>query len=79
MKKFQTIDFKIDYNGRRYQITAIPQSGSENQGLPLKFKITFESHPMGTLIRTSEKWKSDNIIDQRLVDIIGSNIHARFE
>jgi hypothetical protein len=74
MRTFQQLDFKVNYKGRYYNIVATPQIKSERNGLPLKFKITLEHYSMGTLIYKSDKWESDNIIDQDLIDMIGSHL-----
>jgi hypothetical protein len=76
MSTCQPLDFHISYKGRSYKINAVPQTKSEKQHLPLKFRITVESYLMGALVYKSDKWQSDNIIDQELVDMIGSNIQA---
>jgi len=68
------MDFKIAYNQHHYKITAIPQHANGKQRMPSKFKITLDGYSMGMLTCTSERWNSDNIIDQSLVDLIGSYI-----
>lgn len=75
MTTMQQFDFKVSYKGRNYSIVATPQAKTEKNGLPLKFKITLEHNPMGMLIYKSDKWESDNIIDQELIDMIGSHLN----
>jgi hypothetical protein len=74
MTTLQQLDFRINYKGRDYNVIATPQLKSEKNGLPLKFKITLEHNSMGTLIYKANKWESNNIIDQELIDIIGSHL-----
>jgi len=35
-----------------------------------------EHNSMGTLIYKANKWESDNIIDQELIDMIGSHLNT---
>jgi hypothetical protein len=76
MRTVQPLDFKVNYKGRYYNIVATPQIKSEKNGLPLKFKITLEHYSMGTIIYKANKWESDNIIDQELIDMIGSHLNS---
>jgi hypothetical protein len=68
------MDFNIAYNQHRYKITATPEHMNGKQRIPSKFRITLDGYSMGVLTCISEQWKSDNIIDQSLVDLIGSYI-----
>lgn len=76
MMTTQQLDFKVNYKGRYYNIVATPQVKTEKNGLPLRFKITLEHNSMGTLIYKANKWESDNIIDQELIDMIGSHLNT---
>jgi hypothetical protein len=76
MRTIQQLDFKVNYKGRNYNIIATPQVKSEKNGLPLKFKITLEQNSMGSIIYKANKWESDNIIDQELIDMIGSHLNS---
>ena len=71
MGTYQSLNFQVSYKGRRYSVTAIPQNHTAQQ----HFKITLEAHPMGALIFKANKWQSDNIIDQELIDMIGYHIN----
>lgn len=71
------MNFRVDYRKRLYQITATPQQVNGNQA-PLKFKITLDGYSMGYISCAADEWKSDNIIDQNLVDLIGSFIEELY-
>ena len=71
------MNFKIDYRKHQYQISATPQLVNGNHG-PSRFKITLDGYSMGYLSCASDEWKSDNIIDQNLVDLIGSFIEELY-
>ena len=72
------MDFNIDYRKHLYRITATPQFINGKHTTPSKFKITLDGYSMGYIVCNSEEWKSDNIIDQTLVDLIGSQIEELF-
>ena len=76
MNTIQQLDFQVNYKGRYYNIVATQQHKNEKSNLPLKFKITLEHYSMGTLVYKANKWESDNIIDQELIDIIGSHLKS---
>jgi hypothetical protein len=76
MTTSQQLDFRVNYKGRYYNIVATPQIKNEKNGFPVKFKITLEHNSMGTLIYKADKWESDNIIDQELIDMIGSHLDS---
>lgn len=77
MNKIKTMNFRIDYRKHLYQITATPQQVNGNQA-PSKFKITLDGYSMGYISCAADEWKSDNIIDQNLVDLIGSFIEELY-
>ena len=72
------MDFRIAYNRHQYQITATPQNINGIQKLPSKFKITLDGYSMGYITCASDVWQSDNIIDQNLIDLIGSQIEELY-
>ncbi len=76
MNDWKMLDFQVNYKGRSYKVIAIPQHSSA-QDIIVEFKITLNCYPMGILIFKANKWLSNNIIDQELIDIIGSYIKAQ--
>jgi hypothetical protein len=71
------MNLNIDYRKHLYQISATPQPTNSNQ-TPAKFKITLDGYSMGYISCAADEWKSDNIIDQNLVDLIGSFIEELY-
>lgn len=69
----------IDYKGKHIEGEAVPMDTPTEQGIPLLHKIVIEGKDYGTIRCTKENWAANRIKDQKLVDAIGSYIHAWYE
>jgi hypothetical protein len=78
MNKSKSMDFRIDYNKHLYRVTATPHHSSEKQKVASQFKITLDGYSMGYITCIADEWESNNIIDQNLIDLIGSYIQELY-
>jgi hypothetical protein len=69
----------IDYKGKHIEGEALPLNPSGEQGIPLVHKIIIDGKDQGLIRCTNKTWAADRIKDQKLVDMIGSYIHAWYE
>jgi hypothetical protein len=69
----------IDYRGKHIEGEALPLNAPKQQGIPLIHKIIIDGKDQGIIRCTKESWAADKIKDQKLVDAIGSYIHAWYE
>lgn len=69
----------IDYKGKRIEGEAVPLEAPTEQGIPLLHKIIIEGEDYGTIRCTKERWAANKIRDRKLVEAIGSYIHAWYE
>lgn len=71
--------FHLDYSNKRHEIIAVPQITPIEDDQPVSFYVIVDGTPMGNITCTPDKWESDRIFDQQLVDIIGDHINARYQ
>jgi hypothetical protein len=79
IKEFEPFKFRFEYNGNSYEITVIPQHQSEKEDFPLNFNLVINGNNIAQISCTQDKWKSDSIKDQDLIDLIGYYIYKRYD
>jgi hypothetical protein len=78
-KNMGSFHLSIDYRGKHIEGEALPLNAPKQQGIPLIHKIIIDGKDQGIIRFTKESWAADKIKDQKLVDAIGSYIHAWYE
>jgi hypothetical protein len=78
-KNMGSFHLSIDYRGKHIEGEALPLNTPKQQGIPLIHKIIIDGKDQGIIRCTKESWAADKIKDQKLVDAIGSYIHAWYE
>ena len=76
MKPFH---LSLHYAGKHLEGEAQPLNPANVQGIPLAHKIIIDGKDYGVIKCTKTSWTADKIKDQRLVEMIGSYIHAWYE
>jgi hypothetical protein len=76
MKSFH---LSLDYKGKHIEGEARPMKEAEEQGIPLVHQIIIDGKDYGLIRCTPHHWLADKIKDQKLVETIGSYIHAWYE
>ena len=78
-KEFEPFKFRFEYNNNQYEIMVIPKGESEKEDIPLNFNVIINGRDIAEISCTLNKWESDSINDQKLVDRIGYYIYKRYD
>jgi|GraSoiStandDraft_16_1057320.scaffolds.fasta_scaffold361143_2 hypothetical protein len=78
MKQFETISFEINDNGTAKKITAKPHPEPIVDNVPQSFEIAINGFPRGKIKYGADKWTSNDLIDEKLVKVIGEKIDEHY-
>jgi hypothetical protein len=76
MKPFQ---LSLVHKGTHIKGEVVPQHDEDMQGIPLSFNVIIDGKEYGMIRCAKDRWLSNNITDDTLVNAIGNYIHAWYE
>jgi hypothetical protein len=76
MNANQSLALNFDYENKHYEGEAIPASSKQSFLTNPAFDIFIDDEYNGTIVKTDDRWTSDNHFDSDLVAAIGSIILA---
>ncbi|HEY6978340.1 MAG TPA: hypothetical protein VH396_18710 [Chitinophagaceae bacterium] len=78
-KEFEPFKLRFEYNGNPYEVMVIPKGESEKEDIPLNFNLIINATRIAEINCTQNKWESNSIQDQKLIDRIGYYIYKRYD
>ena len=76
MNTDQSLALNFDYENKHYQGEAIPASSEKSSLANPAFDIFLDDEYSGTIVKTDNRWISDNHFDSGLITAIGSVLIA---
>jgi hypothetical protein len=76
MNADQSLALNFDYNNKHYNGEAVPAAAKQCTSTNPAFDIFINDEYNGTIVKTDDRWTSDNHFDSNLVAVIGSVIIA---
>ncbi len=73
MNTTESIKLNFDYQNRHYYGEAVPAYAKQSNETPA-FDIYLDNEYNGTIVKTKDKWTSDNHFDSGLIAVIGAII-----
>jgi hypothetical protein len=77
MNATKSIELNFDYQNKHYHGEAVPAYAKQNNETPA-FDIYLDDEYNGTIVKTKDRWISDNHFDNGLIAVIGGIIIALF-